>query len=48
MAGAHQQDLQAQGRYGVRYRQYWFDEASDKVFCLVEAQSNEAAVADGS
>ena len=32
-----------QGQYGVNYRQYWFDEASGKVFCLVEAPDAEAA-----
>lgn len=43
VAGAHQKDLETQGRYGVQYRQYWFDEGSGKVFCLVEAPSKEAA-----
>ena len=43
VAGAHQKDLEVQGRYGVDYRQYWFDEGSGKVFCLVEAPDAEAA-----
>lgn len=43
VAGAHQRDLEVQGRYGVDYRQYWFDEQSGKVFCLVEAPNAEAA-----
>jgi hypothetical protein len=43
VAGAHQRDLEVQGRYGVDYRQYWFDEASGKVFCLVDAPDAEAA-----
>ena len=45
VAGAHQRDLEVQGRYGVDYKQYWFDEASGKVFCLVEAPDADAAVA---
>ena len=43
VADAHKRDLEVQGRYGVDYRQYWFDEASGKVFCLVEAPDAEAA-----
>lgn len=43
VAGAHQKDLEVQGRYDVNYRQYWFDERSGKVFCLVEAPDAEAA-----
>jgi hypothetical protein len=45
VAGAHQRDLEVQQRYGVDYRRYWFDEASGKVFCLVEAPDAEAAAA---
>ena len=45
VAGAHQADLQTQAKYGVNYLQYWFDEASGKVFCLVEAPNKEAAEA---
>ena len=44
VAGAHKRDLEVQGQYGVHYRQYWFDEASGKVFCLVEAPDAESAV----
>lgn len=43
VAGAHAKDLEVQGRYGVEYRQYWFDEGSGKVFCLVDAPDAEAA-----
>ena len=43
VAGAHQRDLEVQGAYGVDYRQYWFDEDSGKVFCLVEAPDAAAA-----
>ena len=41
--GAHQRDLEVQEKYGVKYLKYWFDEATGKVFCLVEAPSKEAA-----
>ena len=43
VANAHKADLEVQGAYGVDYQQYWFDEGSGKVFCLVEAPDAEAA-----
>jgi hypothetical protein len=43
--GAHRKDLEVQEKHGVKYLQYWFDEGSGKVFCLVEAPSAEAAAA---
>ena len=42
---AHKKDLETQDKHGVKYLQYWFDESSGKVFCLVEAPSKEAAAA---
>lgn len=42
---AHAKDLAVQGKYGVRYLKYWFDEDSGKAFCLVDAPSKEAAAA---
>ena len=45
VAGAHKADLETQDKYGVNYQRYWFDEASGKVFCLVEAPDAEAAAA---
>jgi hypothetical protein len=45
VTGAHAADLQTQGKYGVKYLRYWFDEGSGKVFCLIEAPSKEAAIA---
>ena len=45
VAGAHQRDLEVEGKYGVHYHQYWFNEAEGKVFCLVEAPNREAASA---
>ena len=44
-AGAHAADLATQERFGVKYLQYWVNEAEGKVVCLVEAPSAEAAVA---
>lgn len=43
VADAHRRDLETQGKYGVNYRQYWFDEGTGKVFCLVEAPDKESA-----
>jgi len=45
VAGAHQRDLEVQEAHGVRYLQYWFDEGTGKVFCLVDAPNAEAASA---
>ena len=41
--GAHAADLETQEQYGVKYLQYWVDEAEGKVFCLVEAPDAAAA-----
>ena len=45
VAGAHKRDLEVQEKYGVKYLQYWFDEGTGKVFCLVDAPDQEAAAA---
>jgi hypothetical protein len=45
VAGAHQKDLETQGAYGVSYKRYWVDEEAGKIFCLVEADRAEDAVA---
>ena len=45
VAGAHKRDLEVQEKYGVNYVQYWFDEGSGKVFCLVEAPDPQTAEA---
>ena len=45
VAGAHKRDQEVQAKYGVEYLKYWFDEASGKVFCLVNAPNKEAAMA---
>jgi len=43
--GAHAKDLEVQKKHGVQYLKYWYDNASGKVFCLVEAPNKEAAIA---
>ena len=43
VAKAHEADLQVQGEYDVNYLRYWVDEAHGKIFCLVEAPSEEAS-----
>ena len=43
VADAHARDLEVQGGYGVSYLRYWYDEATGKVFCLVDAPSADAA-----
>ena len=45
VAGAHGRDLDVGPEYGVQYLNYWFDEGSGKVFCLIDAPSPEAATA---
>ena len=43
VAQAHEADLKTQGRYGVNYLQYWVDEKSGKVFCLVDSPDADTA-----
>ena len=43
LADAHERDVQVGPKYGVRYVRYWFDEATGRVYCLVEAPSPELA-----
>lgn len=45
VAGAHQKDLEIQGKHGVNYLRYWFNADEGTVFCLVDAPSKEAAQA---
>ena len=42
LSDAHELDLAAQEKYGVRYHTYWFDPDHKSVFCLVEGPSKEA------
>jgi class 3 adenylate cyclase len=37
IAEAHRKDLEVQGRYGVRFLTYWFDETQGTGFCLIDA-----------
>jgi len=43
VAEAHQENLEVQDMHGVKYLQYWLNEADGTVFCLCEAPSEEAA-----
>jgi len=42
---AHKKDLEVQVKYNVRYLKYWYDIATERVFCLIEAPNKEAAEA---
>ena len=42
VAAAHQKDLAVQAKHGVRFLNYWVDEANGKVVCLSEAPNAEA------
>ena len=44
IAEAHRKDLEVQGRYGVRFLTYWFDEARGTGFCLIDAPDIETAM----
>ena len=43
VAEAHRRDLEIQGKYGVKFMTYWFDEERGAGFCLVDAPNAEAA-----
>ncbi len=43
VADAHRRDMEVGPAYDVRYVRYWFDEATGRVYCLVEAPSAELA-----
>jgi hypothetical protein len=45
LAGAHAKDLEIGKKYNVKYKKYWFDVKSGKVYCLVEAPDKESAIA---
>lgn len=44
VAKAHSHDVEVQGKYGVNYTKYWFNEGAGKIFCLCHAPNAEAAV----
>lgn len=43
VAKAHAADLATQDAHDVHYLRYWVDEGRGKIFCLVDADSAEAA-----
>jgi hypothetical protein len=43
VSGAHKRDIEVQGKHGVSYLKYWFNEQTGRVYCLVEAPTKEAA-----
>lgn len=45
VAGAHKADLATQEKFGVEYKQYWYNIAEGAVYCLVDAPNAEAATA---
>ena len=42
VAEAHEKDLEVQGKHGVNYLKYWYNEDLGKIFCLAEAPTREA------
>jgi hypothetical protein len=44
IAEAHRKDLEVQGRYGVKFLTYWFDERQGTGFCLIDAPNIETAM----
>jgi class 3 adenylate cyclase len=45
IAEAHEMDVQVQGKYGVTYHEWWYNDAVGSIYCLVEAPSQNAAMA---
>lgn len=44
VAEAHRKDLAVQGQYGVKFIDYWVDEANGVVYCLSEAPDANAVI----
>jgi hypothetical protein len=44
VAQAHKKDLAVQGKYGVKFINYWVDEKSGVVFCLSQAKDANAVI----
>lgn len=42
IANAHEKDLKTQGKYGVKFLTYWFDEERSTAFCLVDAPDRKS------
>ena len=45
VASAHARDLEVQGKHGVEFLRYGYNEADGAVFCLFEAPNREAGEA---
>jgi hypothetical protein len=45
VARLHRRDVELQERWGVAFREYWFEPATGAFFCLVEAPTREAVEA---
>jgi hypothetical protein len=45
LADAHKKDLEVQGKHGVDFKNYWYNESDGTIFCLCEAPNKDAAVA---
>ena len=45
LAEAHKKDIEVQGKYGVDFKNYWYDDADGTIFCLCDAPNREAAAA---
>ena len=45
VAAAHVRDLEVQGKHGVRFVTYWFEEDAASGFCLIEGPDKEAVEA---
>jgi hypothetical protein len=45
VAAAHAKDLAVQGKHGVTFVRYWYDETTGKIFCLSDAPTREAVTA---
>lgn len=43
LADAHKMDLAVQEGHDVEFLQYWFNQESGRVYCLVQAPTAEAA-----
>ncbi len=42
---AHRKDLEVQGKHGVKFINYWYNETEGTVFCLCEAPNKQASAA---
>jgi hypothetical protein len=42
LAEAHRKDIEVQGKHGVKYLNYWYNDKEGTVFCLYEAPNGQA------